>query len=832
VSNGGSTITSYVVTPYIGATAQPSTTGAASPVTVTGLTNGTAYTFTVAATNSTGTGPASAPSAAVTPATLPGAPTGVSAVAGNAQATVSFTPPASNGGATISGYTITPYVGATAQAPRTAAGSPATVTGLTNGTTYTFTVSATNSVGSGPASAPSNAVTPATVPGTPTGVSAVAGNAQATVSFTPPVSNGGATITGYIVTPYIGATAQPSTTGTASPVTVTSLTNGTTYTFRVAATNSAGTGPASVASNPVTPVTVPGPPTNVIAVAGNAQAIVSFTPPASNGGAAVTSYTVTPYIGATPQAPTTGTTTPISVSGLVNGTTYTFTVAATNSVGTGAVSAPSNPITPAPPPVGTAVTLISVGSQDGWVLESSEASGVGGSLNSSSSNGNAIRVGDDSGDRQYKGVLSFDTSSIPDGATITGTRLELTRGGGAGMNPFTSFGALNVDVRSGPFNGNPALEAGDYEAAQSAAVVATMSSVVSNGQVSSGSFNAAGLGAVNKTGTTQVRIYFTLDDNDDLSNDYVSFYSGEDNTASDRPRLIVTYTVAPTVPGAPTGVTAEAGNAQATVSFAPPASDGGSPITGYVVTPYIGGIAQGTTAGTTSPITVTGLANGTTYTFTVAATNVVGSGPATASSNAVTPSDQPVTLSFASVGGQDGWVLESNEASNTGGSLESNSASTDAIRVGDDGKNRQYKSVLSFDTSAIPDRATITSVTLEVTRGSVTGTNPYTTHGALTVDIRSGGFNGNVALEAGDFQGAATAVGTAALSAVTSNGQVASASLGAAGLAALNKSGTTQVRIYFALDDDNDRSADYIGFYSGANGTAANRPRLIVTYMP
>ena len=78
-----------------------------------------------------------------------------------------------------------------------------------------------------------------------------------------------------------------------------------------------------------------------------------------------------------------------------------------------------------------------------------------------------------------------------------------------------------------------------------------------------------------------------------------------------------------TVPGAPTVGTATAGNAQATVTFTAPASNGGSPITGYTVTSAPGGL---TGTGTTSPITVTGLTNGTAYTFTVKATNAIGTG--------------------------------------------------------------------------------------------------------------------------------------------------------------------------------------------------------------
>ena len=91
-------------------------------------------------------------------------------------------------------------------------------------------------------------------------------------------------------------------------------------------------------------------------------------------------------------------------------------------------------------------------------------------------------------------------------------------------------------------------------------------------------------------------------------------------------------------PGAPTGVTASAGNGQATVSWTAPASNGGQAIENYVVTPYIGAVAQTpTTVGNVTSTTITGLANGTTYTFKVAARNSFGTGPQSGSSNAVTP---------------------------------------------------------------------------------------------------------------------------------------------------------------------------------------------------
>lgn len=257
----------------------------------------------------------------------------------NQSALVSFTAPADDGGTPITSYTATATPGGN---QGTGPASPILVSGLTNGTAYTFTVTATNAVGTGPSSTPSNPVTPSTVPATMAKPTAVPGTGQAVVSFVPP-ANGGSPITGYRVTASPGGAFV---TGSASPLTVPGLTNGTAYTFTVFATNANGNGAASPASTAVTPAGVPATMTAPTAVGGNAQATVSFTAPA-NGGSPITGYTIVASPGGITQ---TGAASPIIVPGLTNGVAYTFTAKATNAIGTGVASPPSNSVTPVSAP--------------------------------------------------------------------------------------------------------------------------------------------------------------------------------------------------------------------------------------------------------------------------------------------------------------------------------------------------------------------------------------------------------------------------------------------------------------------------------------------------
>jgi hypothetical protein len=185
--------------------------------------------------------------------TAPGKPTNLVATAANASAGLTWTAPSDDGGSTITSYPVTE----TEQSDSVVACTPiaataCTVSGLTNGTEYTFTIHAANVQGPGPESDPSKGVTPSapTAPGKPTGVTAVAGMASASVAWTAGPANG-SLISGFTATSDPGGKIC-ATTGALTCV-VDRLTIGQPYTFTVTATNGVGTGPASDPSAPVTP---------------------------------------------------------------------------------------------------------------------------------------------------------------------------------------------------------------------------------------------------------------------------------------------------------------------------------------------------------------------------------------------------------------------------------------------------------------------------------------------------------------------------------------------------------------------------------------------------
>ena len=337
------------------------TDGKDTTYTVEGLINRQTYRFRVRAVNSAGTGDPSASQVARPEAQPPAWPTLLEAESGNGWVRLTWTAPVSGGGRPITHYEYEQDgVWETTESKDTTY----TVRGLTNDQTYTFRVQAANAVG---ASRPSNSVMAASrsggdgaMPTAPRNLLAEAGDTQVTLRWTAPASDGGNTINGYEYqqkegnaefgswTDITGADANT------TEHTVTGLTNGASYTFRVLAKNPMGAGPASNDATAV-PVTVPTAPQSLTATAGNAAVQLDWTAPSSDGGSAILSYEYRyqPSSGSfnnwdTVPGSNVNTTTH-SITGLDNGTAYTFEVRAATASNKGAsASATATPVGVAP----------------------------------------------------------------------------------------------------------------------------------------------------------------------------------------------------------------------------------------------------------------------------------------------------------------------------------------------------------------------------------------------------------------------------------------------------------------------------------------------------
>ncbi len=298
----------------------------------------------------------------VIPPALPKVPTGLTVTPRDAHVSLSWTAPTDNGGAVIDHYVV--YQNGLDVLH--VSGTSTTVTGLTNGVSYNFAVAAHNSAGTGPMTPVVSTVPtlPLTMsaPDAPTGLTTTPGDGQVQLSWTAPADNGGAAIDYYVV--YRNGLDVLHVSGTST--TVTGLTNGVSYNFAVAAHNSAGTGEMStvVSATPAATATNPGAPTELNATAGDGQVLLSWNPPANNGGTAVTGYLI--YWGTDPSSsdgPISTTGTSYLHEGLENGQVLYYRVSAVNAVGEGdpseiASATPSGSLSLPSAPTGLTASII------------------------------------------------------------------------------------------------------------------------------------------------------------------------------------------------------------------------------------------------------------------------------------------------------------------------------------------------------------------------------------------------------------------------------------------------------------------------------------------
>jgi hypothetical protein len=591
-NDGGDAIQTYTATSSPSGLQASCNGPAACPIAVTGLTNGTAYTFTVIATNGIGSSVVSSASAAVTP---------------KGDQTISFVQPsAQNFGTTpsltassTSNLDVVFSSSTTAVCTITAEGA---LTFVSAGSCTIDADQAGNTVWNAASTVTRTFTVNPVVPGAPTIGTATAGNTQASVTFTAPVNTGGASILagGYTVTSNPGGVTA---TGSTSPITVTGLTNGLAYTFTVTAANSAGTGSASAASNsivPASPQTItfnnPGSqnfgttPTLTASSSAGGGYVVTFTS-STTGVCTITSGGVLTFItagtctinadqaGDSSYLPATQVTQSFSVSAVVSGAPTIGTAIAGDTQASVSFSAPVNT-------GGTAITGYTVTVSPPDVAPVSGAS-------------SPI-------------VVTGLTNGQPYTFTVTADNSAGTSPASSASNTITPAATQTITFNNpGPqnFGTTPTLIA----TTDATGLVPTFTSATT------------GVCTITSGGTLTFVTAGTCTINADQAGN---------GTYLAAPQVTRSFTVNAVVPGAPAIGTATAGDASATVSFSAPGSNGGSAITGYTLTASPGGA---TVTGTSSPLTMTGLTNGTAYTFTVTATNSAGTSSASAASNSVTP---------------------------------------------------------------------------------------------------------------------------------------------------------------------------------------------------
>ncbi|MDA8014672.1 MAG: fibronectin type III domain-containing protein [Gammaproteobacteria bacterium] len=644
--NGGAAISNYRVRWKLAsatnfAPADAATVGATTLArTITGLTNGSAYDVEIAAQNSVGFGTAATVQG--TPLGPPGAPQSPSVTPGDGRLTLSWTRPADNGGAGISGFRLRwKLASATTFDPAdTRTGISFTqrlITGLTNGETYDVEISLRNSEGFG-AAVTLQATLSSGPPGAPQSPTATPVNAGLQVAWSAPASNGGLAITNYrlrwkLASAANFASGDTRTVGASvTSATITGLANGSRYDVEIAAQNSAGFGAAATVQGAPKPV-APSAPQNPTATSGNGELQIAWSAPADNGGAAITNYRVrwklasattfasgdTATVGATTLART--------ITGLTNRSAYDVEIAAQNSVGFGAAATlQSTPGTPPGAPQNPTATPGNARLQVAWTAPAdnggaaitnyrlrwklaSAAAFAPGDTRTVGAVTSATITGLTNGSRYDVEIAAQNSAGFGAVATAQGTP-RTTPGG------LLSFGVTPENTRlevswSAPGNngGSPITGYRMRWKLVSAAAFAP---------ADTRTFDAFTTFAT-ITGLTNGSRYNV----EVAARNAVGF--GPATTAQGTPR---------TVPGAPQNPSATPGDGELQIAWSAPASNGGAVITNYRLrwklasaAAFAGGDTRTVGASVTSA-TITGLAGGKTYDVQITARNFAGFGAA------------------------------------------------------------------------------------------------------------------------------------------------------------------------------------------------------------
>ena len=694
-SDGGSPITGYQYRQQAGANAfgawQAIATSAPGQVNerqfiVSGLTNGTGYTFEVRAVNAVGPGMSSNQASGTPRAAVASAPRNLTAVPGDAQVKLNWDVPANNGGSAITDYEY--QIGSDPWVGTGSTDTSVNVGGLNNGTQYSFKVRAVNMAGNGAESSSVSAEPAALVaPGAPNNFSATAGDARVVLRWLPPTNNGGSPVTGYEYLQqsdggFGGGDWQAIANSGAGEVnaasyTVSGLMNGTRYIFQVRAVSNVGKGTASsqINATPMAAIVAPDAPTNLGAVAGDAQVILSWQAPVNNGGSPITSYQyridgsgawiaiINSGVGGVHENS-------FTVTGLNNNTQYSFEVRAVNAQGLSVASNSTPGVTPmAVVTVPDAPTNLRAVAGNTQIVLNWDAP---------VNNGGSPITGYEYRQRAAAALNFGAWQAIADSAP-----------GGANDNSFTVTSLTNGTRYT--FQVRAVNGAGDSTASNLASTTPIIPDTTAptvtittdaedgshNGQVFTATFSFSEgvigfvLNEIKVTGGNasnfieiSARVYTaTITPTDAYTNieidvDANTAQDGVKNGNTAARQLIIPHAA----PIAPRNLQAQAGDRQVTLSWQAPARAGSSAITGYEYRQQEGAnvfgawqaIADSAPGGANdNSFTVTGLANGTRYTFQVRAVNSAGDGAASGSASEM-PVDNVapmVTITTNAVGG-------------------------------------------------------------------------------------------------------------------------------------------------------------------------------------